>query len=72
MIAVMSLPLLAIAAIKYFKGLIRIDGRENGVYSTLITTFIMASGASLVRALVDFNILNYTYAYFYSLAAVFF
>lgn len=59
-IASIVFPIICIIIIKYFKGLIRIDGKNNTVYPSAFWAILAPSMALLIRSLLDFNLYNYS------------
>ena len=52
------IPACAIALLKYFKGLIRIDQRNNSAYPTIFWAFLAPSCGLLLRGLIDFEVFD--------------
>ncbi len=52
-------PLLAVVAIFWFKGLIRVDERQDSAYPSVALGILFPACALVVRSLLDFNILDY-------------
>lgn len=52
-------PIVALCATYAYRGLIRVDQRDNSAYSSLLAGLTLPTSALLVRALMDWNILEY-------------
>lgn len=59
-IAAMVFPLLCIIAIKYFKGLIRVDEKEQSAYPVIFWALFSASAGICLRSMRDYSIFSYT------------
>lgn len=62
-IASIAFPLICVIAVKYFNGLIRIDRRNDTAYPTIFWALFVTSSGIFLRALLDFNIFDYTKAW---------
>ncbi len=58
-IAAMSFPLLCIIAIKYFKGLIRVDEKEQSAYPVIFWALFSVSAGICLRSMKDYSIFSY-------------
>lgn len=58
-VASMLFPIAAIALLKVFKGLIRIDEKKNSPYPSVLLAFFIPSAALLIRSIMDFNLIDY-------------
>ncbi|MBX2969981.1 MAG: hypothetical protein KF803_11470 [Cyclobacteriaceae bacterium] len=56
----MILPGIALASLYFYRGLIRFDEKKNSAYPSIIYGFIAPSAGLLIRAIMDFEILEYT------------
>lgn len=59
-IASIVFPIICIIIIKYFGGLIRIDDKKDTAYPTIIWAIFAASMGLCMRALLDYNIFDYS------------
>jgi hypothetical protein len=59
-IAAIIMPIICLFAIKKYKGLIRIDHEKNSAYPTLFYGLIYSGLGVFLRALLDFNIFDYS------------
>lgn len=59
-IASITFPIVCLIALKYFNGLIRIDERKDSIYPTIFLGFFVASAGLCLRALLDYNIFDYS------------
>jgi len=55
-----SLPIIATLVVIYYKGLIRIDEKKGSAYPTLFFAILMTSCGLFLRALLDYNIFDYS------------
>lgn len=55
----MTLPIAALLVIYKYRGLIRINGRDNSSYPSIFTASTLPTWALLIRALLDWDILEY-------------
>ncbi|MBE8728308.1 hypothetical protein [Flavobacterium hungaricum] len=53
-------PIIALIIVKYYKGLVQIDSRENSSYPSIFAGLFFPSTALFIRTLLDFNILDYS------------
>ncbi len=60
MLTAIVVPLIALIAVKLSDGLIKADEREGSAYPTVAYGFILPSCCLLLRALLDFDILDYS------------
>lgn len=58
-LACMVLPLLCLIAVRYYKGLIRVDERKNSAYPSALTGLSLAVIALLLRTIFDYEIFDY-------------
>lgn len=72
MLACLILPLISIAVLKFYKGLIRIDQKKNSPYPTIFWSFFASSSALSVRSLLDFNIFDHSNIWIPSVATLLF
>ncbi len=56
----MTVPLIALLALRLFKGRIKIGGKKNSVYPNLYMAWLMPIMALFLRALQDFEIFDYS------------
>ncbi len=59
-LASISLPVIATLTVVYFKGLIRIDEKKGSAYPTVFFAILMTSCGLFLRALLDYEILDYS------------
>ena len=58
--ASISLPIIAILVVVYYKGLIRIDEKKGSAYPTVFFAILMSCCGLFLRGLIDYTIFNYT------------
>lgn len=54
------IPIIALLAIKFFNGLIRIDEKNGSAYPSVVYAFVFPSLGLMLRALLDYNIFDYS------------
>lgn len=59
-LASISLPVIVLVSVIYYKGLIRIDEKKGSVYPTVFIAILMSSCGLFLRALLDYDILDYS------------
>ncbi len=59
-IASIVFPIICVVVLKYFNGLIRIDERKDTAYPTIFWAIFAASMGLCLRALLDYNIFDYS------------
>lgn len=59
-IASITMPLISVLAVIFFKGLIRIDEKKGSAYPSIFFAILMTSIGLMLRALLDFNIHSYS------------
>jgi hypothetical protein len=59
-IACITLPIITLLVIKYWKGLIRVEGAKNSTYPNASFAIIMPGNALLLRVCLDFSIDDYS------------
>lgn len=55
-----ALPLVALIVVTFFNGLVRIDEAKSNAYPNVIVPFLLASMALMLRALLDYNLFDYS------------
>lgn len=58
-IASIALPIISLLLVVLFKGLIRIDEKQGSKYPSVFISILLSSAGLLLRAILDFNILEY-------------
>jgi len=58
-VVAMCIPLIALGAVYIYRGLIRFDERKNSAYPSIGFAFLASGGGLTIRALMDFEILEY-------------
>lgn len=59
-LAAMAVPIVALLAVKFSNGLIRVDEKKGSAYPSVIYAFIFPSCALALRAILDYNIFDYS------------
>ena len=65
LMAAIAIPVIALLAVKFSGGLIRINGtkKKHSIYSSVVLSFIAPPMIIMMRALLDYRILNYSKAW---------
>lgn len=58
-LAVAIIPLLALVALKLYRGLVRIDEKKNNAFPSVFAALFLPAMALMLRALMDYNIFEY-------------